>query len=87
MDKIKQLQEEINQRMEEAIINSDFPEFLNSKGLVEKTLKVEVMLDLNKIRNTDFITDKELQDALREIPGTEMTLRCCYPCGLQWCNC
>ncbi|MEL7242210.1 MAG: hypothetical protein AAGM40_07665 [Cyanobacteria bacterium J06573_2] len=87
MDKIKQLQEEVNQRMEEAITSSNFPEFLNSKGLVEKTLKVQVMLDLNKIRDTDYITDKELQDALREMPGTEITLRCCYPCGPQWCSC
>ena len=87
MDKIKQLQEELNEQMEKAIGNSNFPEFLNSKGLIEKTLKVEVTLDLNLIRNTDFITDKELQDALREMPGSEITLRCCYPCGLQWCNC
>lgn len=87
MDKIKQLKEEIDQHMEEAIKNSNLPDFFARKGLIEKTLRIEVMLDLNQIRNTDYIKEQELKDALREIPGKELSIRCCYPCAGGWCRC
>ncbi|MEM1395194.1 MAG: hypothetical protein AAGG00_18265 [Cyanobacteria bacterium P01_H01_bin.150] len=88
LDKIKQLQSEIDKYMEEAIKSSNIGDFFTDKGLLEKTLKMEVKLDLNQIRKEDVIKDEELRDSLREMPGAEFTIfRCCGCPGFCCHNC
>jgi hypothetical protein len=85
-DQVKKLIKTIEEKMVEAINNSDLGEFFARQGLVENTVKMEMLLDLNQIRNNDFIKDPELKESLQQIPDEELTVfYCCWNNG--WVRC
>ncbi|MEM7553248.1 MAG: hypothetical protein AAF378_03970 [Cyanobacteria bacterium P01_A01_bin.84] len=87
-EKINQLQETLENKVKEAINNSDLGDYLVNQGLVENTLKLKVMLDLNQIRNQDVIKDVELKNSLREMPGEDFMILICCGCSMGLCcNC
>ncbi len=87
MEKIKQLKQEVDQKMIDGIYYSKLFDFLGGKGLEGKAVKVKVVLDLSLIRDEDIIKDPELKDSLRELPGQEFVITACWPCnGNQWCR-
>lgn len=85
---IKQLKQEIDNRMIDGIYHSKLFEFLGSKGLEGKALKVKVVLDLSLIREENMIKDQQLKDSLAELPGQEFAITTCWPCNgnLNWCT-
>lgn len=86
-EKIKQLKEDVDQKMIDGIYQSKLFHFLTDKGLEGKAVKVKVVLDLKEIRDTDIIKDKELRDSLRELPGQEFVITSCWPCNNGgWCS-
>ncbi len=85
-DKVKELTKTIEEKMVEAINNSDLGEFFANQGLVENSVKMEMVLDLNQIRNNDSIKDSELRESLQQIPDEELTVfYCCWNNG--WVRC
>lgn len=88
VEKINQLKETVESKVQEAFKNSDLGEFLISQGLAEDSLQLKLTINLKKLQTQDTIKDIELRDSLREMPGEEITLLCCCGCPLGLCcNC
>lgn len=75
VEKINQLKEAMGKEIGKAIqnYNLDLGEFFTNKELANKALSVEIKLDLDQVRNEDFIKDEELRDSLRALPDDKLT--------------
>lgn len=82
-EKLNQLKEIIAKEISKGIevSNLDFGDLFTNKELAHKALKIQINLDLEKVRNEDFIADEELRDSLRELPENELTLRTLCLCA------
>jgi hypothetical protein len=79
-DKLHQLKEEMRQAMMEDLDNSKLGQILTDNGLVDRLIRFEVILDLNKLQSNNTIQDKEMKDSLQAIPGDKLVIVAC-----NWC--
>lgn len=83
VEKINEFKERIAKEIGEAIQNHklDLSDLFSDKELAEKALNLELTLDLDLVRNEDFIKDEELRDSLRELPDSKLIARALCLCG------
>lgn len=93
-DPIKELEQDIKNAMEKAIIQSDLGELFRRKNLSDGAIRVEFIVDLTKVpnqtienENADVVEAEKLKDALLKMPGDKLTLASCCPHGLNCLTC
>jgi hypothetical protein len=80
--KLEQFKSEMEKAMEEALSNSKVVDMLENYGL-EEGAKFKFVLDLNKIKSSNTVTDQELKASLESIPEDELVFISCCTC----CKC
>lgn len=83
--KIQQLQYELGQEFMKALDNSKVNDILEAYGLTgEEVVKFKTVIDLHRIQQTStIVNNQEVQTALKDIPGFDLSLfSCCFVNGL-----
>ena len=89
-ERLKRFKEEVHDKAEETVNNSPLFKMFDEYGFPEKTLKVEVIIDLEMIKSTDGLKqlkDDELIGIFSQMSGEEFTVQSCCGCSGRSCNC
>ncbi|MBW4634023.1 MAG: hypothetical protein KME30_19590 [Iphinoe sp. HA4291-MV1] len=82
-EELKQLQEEIKQRMMEAVNNSKLIELFQQYGLTgDGLVKFQCILDIPKIQASDTVVGQQFKESLRAIQEKEIIVPACE----CWCE-
>ncbi|MBW4604161.1 MAG: hypothetical protein KME29_32480 [Calothrix sp. FI2-JRJ7] len=87
--KLQQLQHDVLQEFMKLLNNSQMDDIVKRYGLTaDKVIKFEAVINLNKIQSMGVaLSDQEMQQSLKQIPGEELKLFSCCLCNGRCCPC